>query len=126
MTAKELSRITKIRIEIDILTEQLSYEKLGDTVKGSDNKDPYVLHTVKISGLSRKGIGISQQIKQKKTELTKLLAYIHRIEDSWTRTMFFLKFDKGLKYKQVALRMGISEAAVIMTISRYLSKNKSC
>ena len=68
MTAKELSRITKIRIEIDILTEQLSYEKLGDTVKGSDNKDPYVLRTVKISGLSRKGLGISQQIKQKKAE----------------------------------------------------------
>lgn len=123
MTAKELSRITKIRIEIDILTEQLSYEKLGDTVKGSDNKDPYVLHTVKISGLSRKGIGISQQIKQKKAELTKLLAYIHRIEDSWTRTMFFLKFDKGLKYKQVALRMGTSEEAIRKTISRYLCKN---
>lgn len=123
MTAKELSRIIKIRIEIDILTEQLSYEKLGDTVKGSDNKDPYVLHTVKISGLSRKGIGISQQIKQRKAELTKLLAYIHGIQDSWTRTMFFLKFDKGLKYKQVALRMGTSEEAIRKTISRYLCKN---
>lgn len=126
MTAKELSRIPKLRIEIDILSEQMSYETLGDTVKGSDTHDPYVLRTVKISGMSKKGVGISRQIKQKKAELTKLSAYIIGIDDSWIQTMFRLKFDRGMKYKQVALKMGTSEAAVIMTISRYLSKNKSC
>ncbi|HNX64963.1 MAG TPA: hypothetical protein PKI60_07260 [Oscillospiraceae bacterium] len=126
MTAKNLSRIPKLRIEIDILSEQLSYETLGDTVKGSDTHDPYVLRTVKISGMSKKGMALSRQIKQKEVELIELSAYIIGIEDSWIRTMFFLKFDRGMKYKQVALKMGTTEAAVIMTISRYLSKNKSC
>lgn len=123
MTAKELSRIKKLRIEIDILTEKLSYATLGDTVKGSDKEDPFVLHTVKISGLSKEGIKTKSTIEWKKKELKRLMKYIYGIKDSWTQTMFFLKFDKGLTYKQVAIRMGISEDCVSQTIFRYLQKN---
>ena len=127
MTKKRLKQYTKLRREIDMLTERLSGSgvTVADTVKGSLAEYPYTLHTIPVGGVD---IQLAERLRHRKTKLlAERLAierFIDGITDSQMRMAIICKYIDGHSWARVARRIGGHNTpdSIRKAVERFLQK----
>lgn len=121
-----LEQYTSIKKEIEDLERMIAdsnrkikmYEKqiVSDTVTGT--RDDLTIGPIKITGIAQKKLDEQQELNRKRVQkmnrfqkkLEKMIIeveeYIQRIEDSELRRISRFRYIDGLKWKEVAARMG--------------------
>lgn len=104
------------RQEIRELKQQLgSMEHLTDTVMGSSDEWPYVKHPITVQGRNAaEETRILKQIKALEARCRRVEEEITKAPNSLTRRMLRLRYVHGLRWADVAARMGadVTEDAV--------------
>lgn len=104
------------RQEIRELKQQLgSMEHLTDTVMGSSDEWPYIQHPITVQGRNAgEETRILKQIKQLEARCRRVDEEITKAPNSLTRRMLRLRYQHGLKWAEVAAKMGadVTEDAV--------------
>jgi hypothetical protein len=134
---KELSQLSDLQHEVQLLDEQLSSlyadrQKINsnvktDSVKGSMPEFPYVLHNITVKGLSDDELGqkfgIKSDIEAVKAQLhdrrvacvkeyKRLNEFIAGVEDSEMRQILTLKYVYGKSFQQIAFAIGKSDEQI--------------
>ena len=134
MTRQDLSGFKHLKKEIELLTaeiQQLDYEIVSDTVRGSDRDWPYTEHTITITGRDVKGHNakvkrLKRRLERRKEDLQDKRAEIEdaisKIDDSLLRQIISLRYISGLPWGQVAAHVGGNNSAdsVRMQCNRFL------
>lgn len=134
---QDLKQYQFLKSEIDDLNKRIKKLKsesiTQDVVSASKGSPSYAKHNITISGVqlssSRKLKRLEMMLTDKKAELTTKLIdiemQIQSIDDSLIRQIIRLKYIDGLKFWQVAQKIGggNTEASVKMALNRYF---KSC
>jgi len=134
MTKDELSKIKKIKQEIEQIKRELynaEPQYVTDSVTASSKEFPYTAHQVKIKGYdlgayNRKVMRIRNRLSQKFQELLdekdKITEYIYGLDDGDIRQILSYKYVNGMGTKEIGECMGWTSR----TIERRLeSWNKS-
>lgn len=150
MLKDELSQIFALNREVKHLHGQYRQKRteydvtvqgpvLSDTVQGSSPEWPYCLHTMTVAGIPdatgkrgeyRKALAkaVSQiwdMAERRERQRNRLLACIDGIENAEMRLILTLRYIDGLKWPEVAARMGpdYSEDGIRMSVKRFLEKS---
>lgn len=123
MTKEELLQFSKIKIEIELLKEQIEKAEyqvmcntVSDVVAASSTAFPYTKYSAMVTGIDYNGyVGKVERLKKKyKARLKKLIKeaekvnrFIDSIEDSEMRMIIALKYINGLTWKQIAISLGV-------------------
>ncbi len=138
MTRKDLSDFKHLKTEIERLKREiddLEYEYVSDTVKGSSKHFPYIQHTITITGADTEGR--AQKVRRLKAKLERRKAdlldkrleieeFIETIDDSYIRQIIELRCIDGLDWGQVAASMGegYTSSSIKMAYHRFIQKLK--
>lgn len=136
MTKQQLSQLRYLRQEIALLKNQIASaepQMTHDKVKGSMTEFPYILQDIKVYGVDIAGYETRQKIRKDRlrrrlAELEKLVeeleSFIAGIEDSLTRQILVLRYEKGLEWVEVAkcIGAGTTSGSVRKTAERFLKK----
>jgi DNA-directed RNA polymerase specialized sigma24 family protein len=118
MTQQDLKDFKLLKKEIKLLEteiQQLGYETVTDTVRGSDREWPYIDHVITITGLDQKGYRkkvkyLTRRLKRRKETLqdkwVEVDKFIAGLDNSVDRQMITLRYVEGLKWEEVAAKMG--------------------
>lgn len=118
MDKEQLSQLKYLNKEIELLKKQIDnigYNTVTDSVKGSSIDFPYTLHNIEITGIdideyNRKLIRIKRKLSRRIDELMDLYDeindYIGNIEYSEVRQVLTLRYVNNLSWEQVAAHMG--------------------
>lgn len=122
MTLKELKQYRSICVELDEVNMAITSKSVDDTVAGSDNRFPYITHTMSVGGLTysdenRKLLIKQHSLEQKRDEIER---FIEGIEDNLTRRIFTMRFIKGYSWARVAYRTNNTPDSVRMRCKRYM------
>ena len=127
MTLKELSQLYFLRREIE--QEQQRVQRLRERATsvtagagGMPHGDAISDKTAIAAEIADCETLIAAKIAESIVEYRRLVTYINGIEDSLTRQIFTARFVDGLRWEQVADRVGGSSDAVKKTCYRYLSR----
>lgn len=130
MTLKELSQLYYIDHEIKLDRERLAELRSDlmnpkspsyDGMPKSPNPDPAMERCVaEIADLEAI---IQAKIEQRVYERSRLERYIANIPDSLTRQIFTLRFVEGMRWEEVADKIGSSSYSVKHICYRFIAKN---
>lgn len=123
MTIKELSQYRHYQLEAEHLRKQIN--TVTDTVSGSSPEYPYTKHTITVEGLEQKHQSqLHTAYLKAYSEQIKLEEYIQSVDDPLVRDIIRLRFEDGLKWEQVAAKIGggNSVTGLIMRLKRYLER----
>lgn len=135
MTKEELSKLKKIKAEIEQIKIELNnveLEIVTDSVTGSSKEFPYTAHQIKITGIDydsyyRKVHRIQNRLSRKLDELMdekdKAIEYIHSLEDSELRQILTYIYVNGFKSWEVAEHMGIHSRTVERKLKKWNDDN---
>lgn len=128
MTVKELSQLYYLNREIERGKQSLKAleDKIGPAAPAlsgmphSPNRTASATERIAVEMVDLEAIIAAKQI-QCIHERARLMRYIHGIEDSFTRSIFELRFVEGMSWQQVANRIGNNTAdSVRKRCYRYL------
>ena len=125
MTISELSKYRHYKREAERLRLRTKLEIVTDTVSGSSPEFPYTKHASKIEGVKQKHQRqLDTAYIKAYTEQIKLEEFIQTVDDPLVREIIRLRFEDGLKWEQVAIKIGggNSSSGLIMKIKRYLQR----
>lgn len=96
------------RAEIAEMKQQLgSMEQLSDTVRGSSSEWPYIQQAITVKGRNAsEETKIERQIRELELRCRRVDEAITRAPNSMTRRMLRLRYKHGLRWAEVAARMG--------------------
>lgn len=131
MNKTELQQYRHLSHEIDMIQEQintLQYDR--DIVLASDRDFPYLQHTKMIGGHP----GQDDQIKRRRLEQRKAVCqreleqienFVYQVEDSLIRQLLTYRYLQGLKWNEIAGKMGCGYTVdgLRMTLERFLKKS---
>lgn len=130
MTLKELSQLYYLEREIKLDQERLAELRSDlmnpkspsyDGMPKSPNPDPAMERCVaEIADLEAI---IQAKIEQRVYERSRLERYIADIPDSLTRQIFTLRFVEGMRWEEVADKIGSSSYSVKHICYRFIAKN---
>lgn len=130
MTLKELSQLYYLDREIKLDRERLAELRSDlmnpkspsyDGMPKSPNPDPAMERCVaEIADLEAI---IQAKIEQRVYERSRLERYIADIPDSLTRQIFTLRFVEGMRWEEVADKIGSSSYSVKHICYRFIAKN---
>ena len=130
MTLKELSQLYYIDKEIELDRERLAELRANllcprspnyDGMPKNPNPDPAMERCIaKIADLEAI---IQAKIEQRIYERNRLERYISDIPDSLTRQIFTLRFVEGMRWEEVADKIGSSSYSVKHICYRFIAKN---
>jgi hypothetical protein len=118
MTKKKLKQVKYLKNEIKMLKEQIEnmeYNIVTDSVRGSSPYFPYIEQRFKIEGIDYKDYDrrlkrLKKQLKRRIEELMDLVeeinGFIEGIDDSLIRQAILLKYVNGLSWEEVAACVG--------------------
>ena len=106
MTLKELSQLYYLNREIE-----MDKRRLQELENGPETAE---IRTI-----------MEDRLRRVEEQRDRLAAYIDAIEDDFIRTLFVLKFEKRLTWRQIALSMGGRNCAdnLARTAQRYVAKH---
>lgn len=134
MTLKELSQLYYLTREVERDRARLAdlrakatspkipgYSSLPRNSTAESQLEKYVAATSELEAL------IAEKMLRCIDERKRLEYYIASIQDSLTRQIFTLRFVDGLKWSQIALRVGGNNTAagVKMACYRYIQRNQA-
>jgi len=138
MTRKRLDQYLALKREIKLLENEIdrirtrSKESVADTVSGSSSSFPYIRRTFIISGHSQKDLELiskkTERLKERKEraviEAEAIDAFIDQISDSHMRQILYMKYLKGMSWRQVARHLGggNTEDGVRMKVARFFEE----
>ena len=123
MTKKDLSDFRHLKSEIKMLDKEineLSYDIVSDTVRGSSKSFPYVEHTITITGLDTQGHDakarrLKARLERRKADLldkrAELEADIEAIDDSLLRQVITMRYINGMHWPEIAAHIGGGNSA---------------
>ena len=127
MTLKELSQLYYLRREIEQEQQRVRELRARATsvtanLSGTPHSGAISDKTAIAAEIADCEALIAAKIAESTVEYKRLVTYINGIEDSLTRQIFTARFVDGLRWEQVADRVGGSSDAVKKTCYRYLNR----
>lgn len=120
MTIRELSELSAIKIEIEIIKKQINSAEpkmLTGKVKGSESTFPYCERSFMVRGydpdtyyrkLDRLQKKLQRKLEEYADEYDKILDYLDTVEDSLMRSIMMCKYINGLTWEQTGKEIGYS------------------
>lgn len=124
MTKEELSKLKKIKQEIEQIKKELDDAKydcdfVADSVKGSSRYFPYNERIIGIQGIGyceQKAERIQRRLNRKLEELMdkkdEINEFIYTLEDSDIRQILTYRYINGLKWEQIGYNMNYAARTV--------------
>lgn len=134
MTKEELSRLRKIKTEIDQIKKELESiepEYTQDSVTGSYAYFPYTQHSVKIAGYAidsykRKVQRIQNRLNSKLSELVeekdRITEFIYSIDDGDLRQILTYRYMNGLTWKEIGESMNYATSTIRLKHDGFIKK----
>lgn len=130
MKAENLKNMEKLRSEkktLELLIQKMSGEIVEDVVTGSSPVFPYGKHKIIVRGVNQKRLhSLRIRLIRKTRELEKAIeeaeAYLETVEDPVDRNILRLRCELGMKWRDVAREMSITEEACRKRFSRFMLK----
>jgi DNA-directed RNA polymerase specialized sigma subunit len=132
LTKEELSKLKKIKSEIEQIKRELNNvepEYTKDSVKGSSPNFPYTEHSIKIQGYDydsycRKAQRIQNRLNRKLEELIdekdRINEYIYNLDDSDIRQILSYRYINGLTWEQIGANMNYAAVTVRMKHDEFM------
>lgn len=128
MTIKELSQLYYLRREIE--QEERRIQSLREkatsitaSVTGMPHSGGIADKTAIAADIADCEMLIAAKLNESIVMYRRLMTYINGIDDSLTRQIFKARFVDGLKWEQVADKVGGSAASAKMTVYRFIRKS---
>ena len=134
MNKEELSKLRKIKSEIDQIRRELDNvepEYRKDSVKGSYPEFPYTQHSITVAGYDFNGYDkrvhrIEKRLNRKLVELVeekdKLTEFIYNLEDGDLRQILIYRYINGLTWKEISSKMQYGESTVRLKHDTFIKK----
>jgi DNA-directed RNA polymerase specialized sigma subunit len=134
LTKEELSKLRKIKTEIDQIRRELENiepEYTQDSVTGSYTCFPYTQHPIKIAGYAidsyeRKVQRIQSRLNRKLTELVeekdRLTEFIYSIDDGDLRQILTYRYMNGLTWKEIGEHMNYATSTIRLKHDGFIKK----
>jgi hypothetical protein len=131
MEKEQLKQLRFLYHEVDMIQEQINnLQRECAIVSTSDSEWPYCKHAVKIEGLPRQEDQLKQhKLEKRKKECRKKIKqleyYIQHVDDSLIRQLLTYRYMEGLKWNDIAAKMGsgYSEDSLRKMLERFLNKS---
>ena len=128
MKKEKLKQIRSLKAELNDIETTLKSMSVTDTVRASDKNFPYLSRTVSVNGISPYDEKKIKNLKARKAKVsrtyTRILSYIHGIDDDFIRKIFIYRYEHGQSWLKIAQRLGMSSADQVRKVhERYLKKH---
>lgn len=130
MNKKQLKQLRFLYQEINMIQEKINSLQIESAaVSASDREWPYCKHTEIITGLpsledQRKRRKLEQRKAKCRQQVEQIEAYIYHVEDSLIRQLLIYRYVEGLRWNDIAAKMGGGYSADYLRImlDRFLEK----
>lgn len=130
MNKEQLRQYRHLNHEVNLIQEQINNIKYEcAVVTASDREFPYCQHAEIVGGVpSTSGQMKRWKLEQRKARIQKRLdqveQFIYHVDDSLIRQLLIYRYMKGLKWNEIAARMGggCTADSLRMALERFLQK----